>query len=331
MYVTHAMEVIPMIEAFRKVGLPVERELMKAKLPDDIEAHPGGYISTVHGGLWSLACHKLADIEDLGWHLYAKQDCRRMSVRWTDDLMAALTLQEQLDALLRSMRREANYHSNLICYTDREARIIFPNPDSISEMELRVSEWGRILDIIHLVRSAAGQNWSPRAIGFVAKGLPCDEAQEALGNTRFFGSQTAAWISVPIQLLSTPAAKISPVVPSVGVPKDAGADLHGADLPTTLRAALTPYLSSGRPSVDRAAALAGMSRRTLQRRLAEHGLSYSRFLDQCAFDVARDLLGDRQHSITDIALSVGYDDPSHFSRAFRRISGMTPTQFRKSA
>jgi AraC family transcriptional regulator len=40
------------------------------------------------------------------------------------------------------------------------------------------------------------------------------------------------------------------------------------------------------------------------------------------------LLKDRHLSITDIALSVGYETPSSFSASFRKQTGMTPGAFR---
>lgn len=67
-----------------------------------------------------------------------------------------------------------------------------------------------------------------------------------------------------------------------------------------------------------------MSKRTLQRRLAEQGTCYSEALDQVRFDVAKRLLLDGHKSITEISKLLGYSHVTHFSRAFRRIAGITP-------
>jgi AraC-like DNA-binding protein len=42
-----------------------------------------------------------------------------------------------------------------------------------------------------------------------------------------------------------------------------------------------------------------------------------------------DLLQDTDNSITDIANLLGYSDPSHFARAFRRMSGVSPGEYQK--
>lgn len=43
------------------------------------------------------------------------------------------------------------------------------------------------------------------------------------------------------------------------------------------------------------------------------------------------LLRDSSMSVTEVALGCGFADPNYFSRAFRRMSGMTPSQYRNAA
>lgn len=54
------------------------------------------------------------------------------------------------------------------------------------------------------------------------------------------------------------------------------------------------------------------------------------WLMRARMERARRLLADPSLSVTDIALSVGYETPSAFTASFRRIVGMTPSQFRRS-
>jgi AraC-like DNA-binding protein len=73
------------------------------------------------------------------------------------------------------------------------------------------------------------------------------------------------------------------------------------------------------------------SERTLTRRLAAHGLNYRALIDDMRFKTARDRLRSTDEPITDIAASVGFDDPAHFTRMFRRMGGISPTRFRRGA
>lgn len=60
------------------------------------------------------------------------------------------------------------------------------------------------------------------------------------------------------------------------------------------------------------------------------GRSPSRWLEERRFETARRLLVESELPITAVATAVGYDDPFHFSRMFRRMSGRSPSDFRRA-
>ena len=61
------------------------------------------------------------------------------------------------------------------------------------------------------------------------------------------------------------------------------------------------------------------------------GLPPHRFLVRCRIDEARALLGARTESIAEISRSVGFRTSSHFTTTFRRITGTTPSGYRRAA
>ncbi|MEA3175147.1 MAG: hypothetical protein QOF42_2558, partial [Gammaproteobacteria bacterium] len=69
---------------------------------------------------------------------------------------------------------------------------------------------------------------------------------------------------------------------------------------------------------------------TLHRLLGKQGTSLTRLLEAKRYDRAKQMLRDPAVSILSIAWALGYADASAFSRAFRRWSGMTPDEWRKS-
>jgi AraC-like DNA-binding protein len=72
-----------------------------------------------------------------------------------------------------------------------------------------------------------------------------------------------------------------------------------------------------------------MSKRTLQRKLDEKGTTYTEVLAKTRFRAASRMLQNPGIKVTDIAHRLGYNDVSHFTRAFRRIAGVTPTMYRR--
>ena len=82
-------------------------------------------------------------------------------------------------------------------------------------------------------------------------------------------------------------------------------------------------------SLGLTAAIIGASARTLQRRLAERGLSFSRVLQGVRFRNAQELLRDPRLPLTEIAKRLGYTDPANFIRAFKRWTGVGPSEFRR--
>jgi len=92
-----------------------------------------------------------------------------------------------------------------------------------------------------------------------------------------------------------------------------------------LRAAIIERLPDGQPSQGSMARALGMSARTLQRRLADAGVSYQALLDDARRELARVYL-DEGWSITETAFTLGFADCSSFSRAYRRWTGAPPSE-----
>ena len=88
-------------------------------------------------------------------------------------------------------------------------------------------------------------------------------------------------------------------------------------------------LADGRPNINRAAEAAGMSVRTLQRRLGDLGLTYGQLRDEVRLETACRLLDGSEVSVAQTALALGYSDPAHFTRAFTRWTGSTPQAYRR--
>jgi AraC-like DNA-binding protein len=73
----------------------------------------------------------------------------------------------------------------------------------------------------------------------------------------------------------------------------------------------------------------GLTRRTFNRRIAQAGTTFHAALETVRSEVAQQLLLDTGLSIGEIALALGYGEPSAFIRAFRRWTTKTPAAWRQ--
>ena len=97
---------------------------------------------------------------------------------------------------------------------------------------------------------------------------------------------------------------------------------------TSVENAIVPLLPHGMAHLDTIASQLGVSQRTLARRLAVEGLTFSTVLGNLKIDLAQHYLADDDLSISQIAWLLGYQEVSSFTHAFKRWSGKTPRQVR---
>ncbi len=83
-------------------------------------------------------------------------------------------------------------------------------------------------------------------------------------------------------------------------------------------------------SLDRLAAQAGLSKFHFQRLFKRAtGVAPSRYHINLRLNLARRLLRETKKSVVDVALEVGYANPSHFAQLFRRETGLSPSDYRR--
>lgn len=87
-------------------------------------------------------------------------------------------------------------------------------------------------------------------------------------------------------------------------------------------------LPSGGASSDRIAAQLGITRRTLNRKLNDHGHTYSSLLQSIRVEIARTLIAQSEKSLSEIGFELGFRSLSAFSVWFSRAFGAPPTLWR---
>ena len=101
------------------------------------------------------------------------------------------------------------------------------------------------------------------------------------------------------------------------------------DLPSKVRHMISNSLAQGVPDLKKIARQLGMSGRTLQRKLQEHSLNFADMVDAIRLEIAQEYLDYKDFSLTDLSLMLGYGELSSFSRAYKRMTGISPEQARQ--
>lgn len=138
-------------------------------------------------------------------------------------------------------------------------------------------------------------------------------------------------VQLPRQVLDCPLPGATPVLLSgiTGTLRNLLASMSGTDLVERVRHAMLRLLSTGRLSEVEIAGPMNISTRHLRRLLKQQGASYEQLLDQVRREEALRLLQDPGKSLTSIAYELGFHEPSSFTRAFRRWTGISPSEFRR--
>jgi AraC-like DNA-binding protein len=322
---TRCQFLIPFAEIHSEIGGPTAALLAKFGLPTFLEEKADYYVPLLPAVRFATAAQEKQGLLEIAFRAAQRlsfdhlSDAMRVRIRHSPTLLIAL---QQMcrwapveDTNLR-LWLEPCGETVKIC-----SRLI--GTEGISHLEM--SQWLQNIFVMHIVRQFAGVRWTPRVIAFEANYTPSMEVQSHWPETRFMSGQKASWIEVPLQFLSCPNR--ADVVPS-SLPETEQQPL-GDDVVSILKLTLPSYLDEGGLAIMQAAEMVGLSVRSLQRKLSLAGLTYSGLLEQVRFNNAVKLLRDVENKIIDVAFSSGYADPAHFARAFRRISGCTPREFRE--
>jgi len=177
---------------------------------------------------------------------------------------------------------------------------------------------------LRLVRRGAGPSWNPDEVWLTV----CDP--DALPD-RYMGVHIARGDRNGMTI-RFPSAWLLDRFDRVGFLKSSSGLERGLEPPTrfleALGLALEPHLNDPQLGVDFVVRLLGMRRQSLQRRLRAHGTTLSAEIRRLKQNRATADLLNSKRSISEIATSLGFQDPTSFTRAFRSWIGESPREYR---
>ena len=193
------------------------------------------------------------------------------------------------------------------------------SPEGIRQLETY-----RYSALLEIIRFAAGPGYLPLQLDFQSPRNDALLESALLSDVDVrFGCNGLA-MAFDGKLFGRPVAN----VPDVPMTKPDFSD-SPVEFGSALIEVTRTQMLSGHPEIEHTAAALGISTRTLQRRLNEQDLTYSKLLQHVRIQMAKTTLEDERASIAEISANLGYRHPTHFTRAFRRVCGVTPRDYRR--
>jgi AraC-like DNA-binding protein len=178
------------------------------------------------------------------------------------------------------------------------------------------------------IREVAGADWSPREIGLGYRAREDVPDVDVFAGSRILRGTGESYVSFPRRLLRAHLSNAVSASSSAYRESPARQPLPN-DWVGAVRLQIETLLPARAYPIDTIAESLAVSTRSLQRRLAEQGLTYSQVLAETRLRLAANWLQYTDMPVHEIAFDLGYTDASNFTRAFRAKTGVSPHAFRE--
>jgi AraC-like DNA-binding protein len=318
---------LPCLRFLKEIGAPVPRLLSAVKLPIAVCDDPEALIPLHQGCHFLEQAARSQGIAQFGAQV--GQQARLAELGAFGRLICgSFTLYEAITTVARLIATHNSGECLWLSVRGEQARLCHRYVASLDRGRQQAEHYA-LMYLLQLIRLAGGDDWRPAEIHFETGAAPGLGDFEPVAGARLVFNQPATVVMLPRALLSRPLAggEVLPprhpaTEPALWASAPAG-DFHGS-----ARQVIKVLLQDGYPDIGLVADVAGVSIRTLQRRLAANDLSYSRLVEQVRFEKAVHLLANTPIKLVEVAFELGYTEAANFTRAFRRWTGVTPREFR---
>jgi AraC-like DNA-binding protein len=322
--------VLPFRIAMEKNSIDADRYFRKFRLPQSDTFDPDALVP--EKPFWRLI-NQIAIAElipDFGMQV-------AQAVPWyeIDTLKTYLQNRHTLNELLNTFCSLASGQSNTSGFSVRidGTTCWFENDGEVLVKHDIQMELYRTTSMIGLIQLATGRNWKPAVVSLMMDKNQVVGKNRILEDCVLLFSQPKTAIAFPTGLLDAtinlssqngPSTAIGIEIPRLNNIQDQN------ELASALREIIALYVTEDSLSIEVIADIAGLSTRSLQRIMKKHDLSYSNLLNEARQHYAIEKLHTPSIKISDIAYQLGYKDAAHFTRAFKRWTGFSPSAYRKN-
>jgi len=313
-------------DTLRALGAPVDSALGRARLPIGYADRPDAWVSyhAMRRFMGDLCTREALD--DLGARAALHASERGIHPTLLKAVYAAPTLHYGVCTIARMVTIQSSHLRVWTELYEDGVRLCVRHPLGPSYPGYEAIESFTTRQLVTMLRHFCDPEWLPaRVVTRVARwahGRAWSEAPFAEDGVPVVLHDGHAGFDIPADILATRNRE----------PVRAMASPGPSAPPTTVaeavRSCMAPYLSEGKQSLELAAEVVGLSKRSLQRALAEEDTTFRKVVALSRLDCALSDIEDLDLPLAEIALRLGYSEPSAFSRAFRAWVGMSPRAYR---
>ena len=183
-----------------------------------------------------------------------------------------------------------------------------------------------------MLRTFLGPEWRPRRVCF-AHDAPADRSvhERVFGRHVEFGHDFNGIVCARADL-EVPNPDADPEVARLARQMlEADAASKAPDVITRVRELIVMLLGTGTCTIDRVAQHLGIDRRTIHRRLAREGETFSGLVDAVRRELAERYVKERHRSLAEVSSLLGFSAPSGFSRWYRQRFKAKPSERRMAS
>ena len=186
--------------------------------------------------------------------------------------------------------------------------------------------------MLYMLRTMCGPDFRPKAASFAHRRPDDIEAFRKLFRVPlYFDGEHYALVFSRNWLRNKPPGAETDIQELIWNQINARDVKHRLSFPDQWRNVLRLAVMTGQCSEEEIALLFSMHSHTLSRRLETFGTSYHELVEECRFEIARQMLENTSLSVAQICAALCYSRSSSFIRAFRRWSGTTPAKWQKES
>jgi AraC-like DNA-binding protein len=186
--------------------------------------------------------------------------------------------------------------------------------------------------LLGIVRELLGRQWEPLSICFTHRAPESLDGHRAVFGPRLqFGHEFSGLVFYAVELDAANMASDPLLRPYADQLRQALGAPPAATVTGQVTQLVEMLLPVGRCSTHHVARSLGVTQRTLHRKLAAEGQSFSAIVHTTREALAERYLSADRYSQTDVSELLGFTAPSAFSRWFRQRFGVSPTEWRATS